>query len=59
MTKIIIMAMLMLLPLLTIAQTEAKNTYVEDIGHNRDCRGGLGTCSGAILKASKEKQQPL
>lgn len=47
--------MLMLLPLLTAAQTEDKTTYIVDIGHNRDCLGGLGTCRGTVLTTSIEK----
>ena len=55
MIKIMIMAILMLLPILSIAQTESKTTYIIDNYHNRSCLGGLGTCRESELTVSKEK----
>lgn len=45
----------MLLPLVTIAQTENRTAYIVDIGHNRNCIGGSGPCREAVLTTSKEK----
>jgi hypothetical protein len=55
MLKIIIMAMLMLLSLVTSAQTENRITYTVDSYHNRDCRGGTGSCPENKIVSSTEK----
>jgi hypothetical protein len=55
MLKTIIMAMLMLLPMFTIAQTESKTIYIIDSYHNRSCFGGNGICSESTIEFSKEK----
>ena len=47
--------MLMLLPLVTNAQTENRIIYAVDSYHNRDCRGGTGTCSETKMVSSTEK----
>lgn len=47
--------MLMLLPFITIAQTEGKATYIIDSYHNRDCFGGSGICRESEIIGSKEK----
>lgn len=47
--------MLSVLPLLSIAQTESKITYLVDIGHNNNCRGGFGICRESEIIGSKEK----
>ncbi len=49
------MAMLMLLPLLTIAQTEGKIIYIEDANHLKDCKGGTGRCLGSVFEQSNER----
>lgn len=48
------MAMLILLPMFTIAQTENKTTYIVNIGHNNNCRGGFGICRESEIIGSKE-----
>ncbi len=55
MLKILILAMLMLLPMLTIAQTQNKIIYVIDNYHNRTCVGGNGFCSGSEITGSTER----
>lgn len=45
----------MLLSLVTSAQTENRIIYTVDSYHNRDCRGGTGTCSETKMVSSTEK----
>lgn len=47
--------MLLLLPMLTIAQTENRMRYTIDSYHNRSCLGGLGTCPKNKIIGSDEK----
>lgn len=47
--------MLLLLPLVSNAQSENRITYTIDSYHNRDCRGGTGACSEIKIANSTEK----
>lgn len=55
MAKIIIVAMLMLLPMLTIAQTENITTYANADVRGKQCSGGISFCPTAIITSSTEK----
>lgn len=55
MAKIIIVAMLMLLPMLTTAQTEFITTYANADVRGKQCSGGISFCPTAILTSSKKK----
>ncbi|WP_396177685.1 hypothetical protein [Flavobacterium sp.] len=55
MLKIIIVAMLMLVPLVATAQSENRITYTVDSYHNRGCLGGTGTCPETKIESSTEK----
>jgi len=49
MIKIIIKALLFLLPMVTFAQTQTKNTVAVNANyHNRSCLGGVGFCSDSV-----------
>lgn len=54
--KTIILALLLVMPTITIAQTQEKTVSINtESYHNRNCIGGTGVCSESTIAISNEK----